>query len=96
MKCRYFNNIFCHFEFVVCFAPFLHQDERNIILELGSTAYSVKWKRGSGDTPTRRVQLCEVSHGSVVGAEKFHDLGTLTVTMKLTLGPKLIGNLFKF
>ena len=34
-------------------------------------------KRGSGDTPTRRVCLREVPHGLVVGAAKFHDLGTL-------------------
>ena len=28
MKCTYFINIFCHFEFVVCFAPFSHEVER--------------------------------------------------------------------
>ena len=46
------NNIFCHFEFVVCFAPLPHEVERNIILDLRSTADSVKSKRGSGGTPT--------------------------------------------
>ena len=34
-------------------------------------------KRESGDTPTRRVCLCEDPHGSVMGAAGIHDLGTL-------------------
>ena len=74
MKGNIINYIFCHFQFAVYFAPLSHEVERNIILDLGSTADSVKLKRGNGDTLTRRVCLCEVSHWSEVEAAKFHDL----------------------
>ena len=57
------NCIFCHFEFVVCFAPPSHKIERNTIVDLGSTADSVESKRWSGDTPSRRVCLCKIQHG---------------------------------
>ena len=70
------NYVFCHFEFVVCFAPLSHEVGRNIIVGLGLAADSVESKRGSGDTPTRRVCLCEGLYGSVMGAARFHDLGT--------------------
>ena len=69
MKPYILNCIFCHFEFVVCFVPFLHEAERNVILDLGSTAYNVKSKWESGDTPISRVWLCENPHGSMVKAE---------------------------
>ena len=61
-----FNYIFRRFESFVCFAPLSHEVERNIILDIGSTADSVESKRGSGDTLTRRVCFCEVPHGPVV------------------------------
>ena len=41
------------------------------------------------DTPTRRVCLCEVPHGSVVGAAKFHDLGTLQQRLESVQKPRL-------
>ena len=53
-KLNILNYIFCHFEFVVCFALLLYEVERNIVLDLGSTADSVKSKRERGghtDTP---------------------------------------------
>ena len=71
------NYIFYHFEFVVCFAPLSHEVERNIILNLSTTAASMKSKLESGDTPTRRVFLCEDPHSSVVGAVYVHVLRTL-------------------
>ena len=77
------NNIFCHFEFVICFSPLLHEvekNQRNIILDLSSTADSVKSKRENGDTPTRHVSLCEDPHGSVVGAVCVHILRTMRDT----------------
>ena len=79
--------MFCDFEFVVCLAPLKHEVERNIILDLGSTVDSVKSKRGSRDTPTFRFCLSEFPHGSVVGATKFHDLGTLPHSFEITVGP---------
>ena len=77
-KANISNYIFHHFEFVVCFAPLSHEVERNIILELSSTAASMKLKLESGDTPTRRVWLCKDPHSSVVGAVYVHILRTLT------------------
>ena len=48
-KCYFFNNIFCKFKIVVCFAPLLHGVERNTILNFDSITDSVKseniWKR---------------------------------------------------
>ena len=85
-KANILNYIICHFEFVVCFAPLLHKVERNIILDLGSTANSMKSKRESGNTPTRRVWLCEDPHESVVGAVCVHVLRTLISTIEL-MGP---------
>ena len=82
------NYVFSHFEFVICFAPLSLEVERNIILDLGSTVDSVESKRGSGGTLTRRVCLCEVPHGSVVGATMFHDLGTLLSGYKFITGLK--------
>ena len=72
-----------HFEFVVCFATLSHEVERNIILDLSSTAASMKSKLESGDTPIRRVWLCEDPHGSVVGAVYVHVLRTLVCGMTL-------------
>ena len=74
------NYIFGQFEYFVCFAPLSYEVERKIILDLCSTAGIVKSKRGSGDIPTRRVCLSDRPHGSVVGAPKFYDLGTLVDT----------------
>ena len=34
-KANILNYLFCHFEFFVCFAQFLHEVERNIILDIG-------------------------------------------------------------
>ena len=68
-KSNILNYIFCQLKFVVCFAPLSREVKRDIILDHGSTADSVKPKRGSGDTPTGRVCLCEVQHVSVVGAQ---------------------------
>ena len=52
------------------------QEKHNSRSQLNSRR--VESKRGSGDTPTRRVRLCVDPHGSVVGATKFHDRGTLS------------------
>ena len=49
-----------------------------IILDLDSTADSLKSKRGSGDTPTHHVWLCKDPHGSVVEADYVHILRTLS------------------
>ena len=67
-KANILNYIFCHFEFVIYFAPLLHEVEKNIILDLDSTADSMRSKPESGDTSTSRVCLCEDPHKSVVGA----------------------------
>ena len=76
-KANILNYIFYHFEFVVYFAPLLHKVERDIILDLRSTAASIKWMLESGDTSTRRVWLCEDPHSSVVGAVYVNVLRTL-------------------
>ena len=57
-----------------------HCAPRHVIyyFDLGSTADSVKLKRGSGDTPTRRAWLCVLPHGSVIGAASSHVLGSLS------------------
>ena len=49
--------------------------------DLGSIADSVKSKRGSGDTPTRRAWLCMLPHWSVVGAASSHVLVSLVGTL---------------
>ena len=48
---------------------------------LGLAADSVESKRGSGDTPTRRVCLCEVLYD-----DRFHDLGILASAYALQFG----------
>ena len=81
-KANILNYIFYHFEFVVCFATVSHEVERDIILDLSSTAASMKSKLESGDTSTRRVWLCEDPHSSVVGAVYVHVLRTLSSIFK--------------
>ena len=91
-KANILNYIFYHFEFVVCFAPLSHEVERNIIFDLSSTASSMKSKLERGNTPIRRVWLCEDPHSSVVGAVYVHVLRTLLpsdfhkVVIDITLG----------
>ena len=86
------NDIFGDFKFVVCFAPLWHEVDRNIIFDLGSTDESVKSKRRSGDTPTRRAWLCALPHGSVVGATSSHVLGSLVpvVTVQKIYGREVV------
>ena len=57
---------------VVCFAPLLHEVNRNIILDHGSTADSVKSEPRSRDSRTSRIWLRKDPHRSVVGAETVH------------------------